>query len=109
MSAGTDTLISVSQRFEIVEPFDLDVRRFRMYTSFQIGDIVIKPYLMDHSAFDATAFEVTAEGKTVIYSGDFRGHGRKAVCLDRFIENAKKQPDILLTEGSMIGRKMSKY
>jgi len=105
MSAGTDTLISVSQRFEIVEPFDLDVRRFRMYTSFQIGDIVIKPYLMDHSAFDATAFEVTAEGKTVIYSGDFRGHGRKAVCLDRFIENAKKQPDILLTEGSMIGRK----
>lgn len=104
MSAGTDTLIRVSQCFKIVDSFNLEVRNFKMYIPFQIGDINIKPYLMDHSAFDAAAFEITAEGKTVIYSGDFRGHGRKAVCLDRFIETAKKQSDILLTEGSMIGR-----
>lgn len=104
MSAGTDTLIRVSQRFNIVDRFDLEVRIFKMYFPFEIGNITVKPYLMDHSAFDATAFEISAEGKTVIYSGDFRGHGRKAVCLERFIERAKKQPDILLTEGSMIGR-----
>lgn len=104
MSAGTDTLIRVSQRFKIFDQFDLDVRTFNMYIPFRIGDITVKPYLMDHSAFDAAAFEISAEGKTVIYSGDFRGHGRKAICLDRFIETAKKQADILLTEGSMIGR-----
>ena len=59
---------------------------------------------MDHSAFDAAAFEIDGEGKTIIYSGDFRGHGRKSVCLDRFIEAAKKSPNILLVEGSMLGR-----
>lgn len=59
---------------------------------------------MDHSAFDAAAFEIMAEGKTILYSGDFRGHGRKAVCLDYFISGASKQADILLIEGTMFGR-----
>ena len=104
MSAGTYTLIRVSQCFQITDRFELEVRKFNMYIPFQIGDINVKPYLMDHSAFDAAAFEITAEGKTVTYSGDFRGHGRKAVCLDRFIETARKQPEVLLSEGSMIGR-----
>lgn len=104
MSAGTHTLIRLSQCFQIADSFELEVRNFNMYIPFQIGDIHIKPYLMDHSAFDAAAFEITTEGKTVTYSGDFRGHGRKAVCLDRFIETAQKQPEVLLSEGSMMGR-----
>lgn len=104
MSAGTERLIQISQRFRICDSFGSEVRRFRMYQSFRIGDIELKPYLMDHSAFDAAAFEINTEGKTVTYSGDFRGHGRKSVCLDRFIGAAKKQPDVLLIEGSMLGR-----
>jgi ribonuclease J len=104
ISAGTEKLIQISERFKICDGFDSESRRFEMYQPFQIGDIKIKPYLMDHSAFDAAAFEINAEGKTVIYSGDFRGHGRKSVCLDRFIKTAKKQPDILLIEGSILGR-----
>jgi ribonuclease J len=104
MSYGTERLIRISQRFKICDSFDLETRNFKMYQPFQVGNFNIKPYLMDHSAFDAAAFEINAEGKTVIYSGDFRGHGRKSVCLDRFIETAKKQADILLVEGSMLGR-----
>lgn len=104
MSAGTERLIQISQRFRICDSFGSEVRRFRMYRSFRIRNIELKPYLMDHSAFDAAAFEINTEGKTVIYSGDFRGHGRKSVCLDRFIRAAKKQPDVLLIEGSMLGR-----
>lgn len=104
MSAGTQRLIQISQLFKICDTFDLEARNFKMYERFQIGDIKIKPYLMDHSAFDAAAFEIKAEGKTVIYSGDFRGHGRKPVCLGRFIKTAMKQPDILLIEGSVLGR-----
>lgn len=104
MSAGTETLIRISQRFKICDSFDLTVREFKMYHPFPIGDIRIKPFLMDHSAFDAAAFEIKGEGKTIVYSGDFRGHGRKSVCLDRFIEAARKIPDILLIEGSMLGR-----
>jgi len=104
MSTGTERLIRISQRFGICDRFDSRVMRFRMYRRFRLGDVSVKPYLMDHSAFDASAFEIHAQGKTVIYSGDFRGHGRKPSCLDRFIAAAKKRPDVLLIEGSMLGR-----
>jgi len=70
-----------------------------------IGDAAITAYPMDHSAFDAAAFEIGAEGKTVIYTGDFRGHGRRKEYLDRFIESAAKEADLLLIEGTTLGRK----
>lgn len=104
VSAGTKTLIEVSQLFKICEQYTINAQLFRMYEPFCIGDFTIKPYLMDHSAFDAAAFELKAEGKTVIYSGDFRGHGRKAICLDSFIKQVSKQADMLFTEGSMVSR-----
>ena len=43
----------------------------------EIGPFRVTPYLVDHSAFDAYALLVEADGKRVFYSGDFRGHGRK--------------------------------
>jgi len=104
LSHGTKTLIEVSQKFQICDAYPINARLFEMYKPFEVGSFTIKPYLMDHSAFDAAAFEIGSEGKTAIYSGDFRGHGRKAVCLDRFIEKGKKQADVLFTEGSMVSR-----
>jgi len=104
ISAGTKKLIEISQRFKICDAFTLNAHIFQMYQPFSAGDFRIKPYLMDHSAFDAAAFEITSEGKTVIYTGDFRGHGRKAVCLDRFITQVPRGADALLIEGTMFGR-----
>jgi ribonuclease J len=108
MSIGIKKLIEISQKFRICEGNAITARLFNMYKSFSVGDFLIKPYLMDHSAFEAAVFEISAEDKTIIYSGDFRGHGRKAVCLDRFIKHAKKQADILLTEGTMCSRQDEK-
>ena len=108
LSAGTRKLIEVTKLFVRFDSYGQKHEEFRMYESFQVGDTKIKPYLMDHSAFDAAAFEITAENKTIIYTGDFRGHGRKAICLDRFINKVSKQADILLTEGTMLGRKDEK-
>lgn len=104
LSAGTKKIIEISQLFKITDTFLMNSNTFMMYKDFEIGDFTIKSFLMDHSAFDAAAFEISVEGKTVIYTGDFRGHGRKFICLDRFIKNARKQSDILLTEGTMFGR-----
>ena len=109
MSKGTEALIRLSQYFKIAEAFDLNINAFDFYKNFSVGDIRIKPYLMDHSAFDAAAFEIQAGGKTVIYSGDFRAHGRKSICFERFIKNAKKRADILLVEGTVLGRSELKY
>lgn len=104
LSPGTQTLIRISQEFQICEKFELNVQRFNMYKPFQIGALRVMPFLMDHSAFDAAAFEISDNNKTVIYTGDFRGHGRKDVCLDRFINKARKGVDALLIEGTMFGR-----
>jgi len=69
-----------------------------------LGPFTITPYLVDHSAYDAYSILVEAEGKRLFYSGDFRGHGRKAALFDRFIANPPENIDVLLMEGSSIGR-----
>jgi ribonuclease J len=68
------------------------------------GRFTITPFLMDHSAYDAYAILVEADGKRLFYSGDFRGHGRKGVLLDRLVDNPPKDIDVLLMEGSTLGR-----
>lgn len=71
---------------------------------FSCGNITITPYLMDHSGFDSYAFLIEADGKKVLYSGDFRNHGRKRYALPRFIKSVTKDPDVMLLEGTMLGR-----
>ena len=72
--------------------------------SFDIGVFRITPYLVDHSAYDAYALLIEAEGKRLFYSGDFRAHGRKSALFDHMIANPPKNIDVLLMEGSSIGR-----
>lgn len=103
MSAGTRKIIEVSALFKIITQIQKTLE-FSMYKPFKIGAFRIMPFLMDHSAFDAAAFEISDSAKTIIYTGDFRGHGRKTKCLDRFIDKAKKEADLLLTEGTVFGR-----
>jgi len=59
---------------------------------------------MDHSAFDAYAFLIEGDGKRILYSGDFRGHGRKTDAYKWFLHHAPKNVDYLLLEGTMVGR-----
>lgn len=69
-----------------------------------IGDFVVTPFLVDHAAFDSYAFSIKADGKTIIYSGDLRDHGRKTQATRFFISKAPRQADALLLEGTMLGR-----
>jgi mRNA degradation ribonuclease J1/J2 len=43
----------------------------------EFGPFRITPHLVDHSAYDACALEVEADGRRLFYSGDIRAHGRK--------------------------------
>ena len=69
-----------------------------------LGPFTITPYLMDHSAYDAYAFLVEADGKRVFYSGDFRNHGRKRLLFEKLLLHPPGNVDVLLMEGSTIGR-----
>ena len=93
------TNIFTNQNFVISNP-----NHFESGKAFTVGDIEITPYLMDHSAFDAYAFMIKANGKSLFYSGDFRVHGRKAKAFDWFSYNAEQNIDYLLLEGTTIGR-----
>ncbi len=75
------------------------------WKTFTIADTFkITPYWVDHSAYDAYAFLIEADGKRVFYTGDFRAHGRLSVCVERLIDRPPQRVDVLLMEGSMLGR-----
>lgn len=69
-----------------------------------LGPFKITPYLIDHSAYDAYALQIEADGKKLFYSGDFRFHGRKGKLVDKLLRNPPEDIDILLMEGTTIGR-----
>ncbi len=104
MSRGTDSLADVSNIFLGVDVILDNVKTFTMWQPFQVGEFVITPYLVDHSAPDAAAFLIEGDGQRIFYTGDFRGHGRKGVLLDRITKNPPANIDLLIMEGSMLGR-----
>ncbi len=82
---------------------------FRSWEPFQVGDFTVKPYLVDHSAIDAYAFLIEAEGKHVFYSGDFRAHGRKSILFEKIVKDPPKDIDLLFMEGTMMQRNNDEY
>lgn len=109
MSIGTKSLVEVSNLFLGTEVNLDQVQTFTMWQSFGVGEFTVTPYLMDHSAPDAAAFLIEADGQRLFYTGDFRGHGRKRVLLERLLANPISKVDCLVMEGSMIGREEGRY
>lgn len=85
----------------------LDRSRFREVVSqqpIQIGDCQVTPLAVDHSIFGSVAFLIEAEAKTVLYSGDFRNHGRKPGMIRDLLDHLKtKTVDVLICEGTHFG------
>jgi len=104
LSDGAKELVDITNLFVHRGVKNLNAKHIANKESFVVGDFKITPYLVDHSAFDALAFLIEADGKRLFYSGDFRGHGRKSILFDQMITNPVKNIDYLLMEGSMLGR-----
>lgn len=82
------------------------VRDYRQWSGGQpieIGPFRVTPYLTDHSAFDAYMLLIEGAGKRVLYSGDFRRHGRKAALVERMMSAPPPDVDVLLMEGTNLG------
>ena len=69
------------------------------------GDISVTPYFVSHSAYDAYMFLIEAEGKRILHTGDFRGHGYLSKGLLPTIQKHIGQVDVLIIEGTMLARK----
>lgn len=72
--------------------------------TLEIGSFKVTPFLVDHSAYDAYSLLIEAGGRRVFYSGDFRGHGRKAALFEKMLQQPPTPIHALLMEGTSIGR-----
>ena len=104
LGRGAQRLLDAASPFAPNSALPQAISPYDDRTPFSVGPFTITPFLMDHSAYDAYALLVEAEGKRLFYSGDFRGHGRKAKVFDRFIANPPANIDVMLMEGTTIGR-----
>ena len=82
----------------------LGANTFRGGEAFTIGDIHIRPLVIDHSAADSYMFVIEAEGKCVLYTGDFRMHGLRHHVLEKLVSTYIGKVDVLITEGTSLSR-----
>lgn len=80
------------------------IRTFSAGVPFLIGDIQITPFSIDHSATDSYLFLIEADGKRVLYTGDFRLHGVRGKTMDKILDRRIGKVDAIITEGTTVSR-----
>ena len=76
LSEGTQKLLKISELFLPNVTAVSDPNFIQPETPFKCGAFTVIPHLVDHSAFDAMAFSAICGDKRILYTGDFRSHGR---------------------------------
>ncbi len=72
------------------------IRFFQSEVPFSVGEIDLRAYLCDHSAYDSYMIELSKGGETVLYTGDFRANGRKN--FSALLSRLPDRVDCLITE-----------
>lgn len=103
--AATHELMKINEVFTPFAGIGGQIKTFVHGVPVQCADFRVTPFLVDHSAFDAYAFLIEADGKNILYSGDFREHGRKPGTLPALFKAlCGISIDMILLEGTMFGR-----
>lgn len=79
-------------------------KTFKVPHKFSVGDIKIIPITVDHSACDAYMFLLEADGKRILYTGDFRLHGFRGKGVIPALKTYVKKVDAVITEGTTFSR-----
>ena len=81
-----------------------DVNTFKEHEKFSFGPFSIVPVTVDHSAFDAYAFKIVADGVSVYHTGDFRLHGFRSGKTAEMLQKYVGEVDYVVCEGSNVSR-----
>ena len=84
------------------EALPSNLKPYRSGCPFKIGEIRVTPFLCDHSAFDSHMLLFEAGGKSILYTGDFRFHGRKDK--ESLLSALPSSVDVLIHEGTNLGK-----
>jgi ribonuclease J len=95
-------LVGAARFFSPMGPALKPTRHLRDGEPLHLGPFTVTPYLVDHSGFDAYAFVIDAGGRRLLYTGDLRGHGRKAALFERMVAAPPAGIDTLLLEGTHV-------
>lgn len=105
LTRGTLELIRLTETFSGKTMGQRDYRLIAAGTPFDVDPFHVTPYMNNHSGFGGVAFVIEVGGKTLIYSGDLREHGRHGEKIVNYlIDHAPKNADALLLEGTMLSR-----
>lgn len=86
----------------------VSLKTFKKQDRIVVGDIVITPFLVSHSACDSYMFLVEANHIRILHTGDFRDHGYLGKGLIPTIRKHIGQVNFLITEGTMLSRNNEK-
>ena len=69
-----------------------------------IDDITVTPFQVSHSSADSYMLKIKCDGKTILHTGDFRGHGYMGNGIYKVIDkfHIAGNVDILITEGTNV-------
>ena len=81
-----------------------DVNTFKEHEEFKFGPFSIVPVTIDHSAFDAYAFKIEADGVSVYHTGDFRLHGFRSGNTSETLLKYVGKVDYVVCEGTNVSR-----
>ncbi|MEM5792796.1 MAG: MBL fold metallo-hydrolase [Candidatus Aenigmatarchaeota archaeon] len=86
-----------------------EIKRERPYKIFEYGkkikvdSIEILPFNVDHSLPGATGYIIYTSSGIIVYTGDFRFHGRNGEKSKGFMEFcSREKPDVLIIEGTRV-------
>ena len=77
---------------------------FKQYDVLDIGPFTVTPINIDHSAFDAYAFKIVADGVSTYHTGDFRTHGFRSGKYPDLMKEYVGKVDYVVSEGTNVIR-----
>ena len=95
-------LVGAARYFSPAGPEPRTDGHLRDQEPLRLGPFTVTPHLVDHSGFDAYSLVVDAGGRRLMYTGDLRGHGRKAVLFERMVSAPPAGVHTLLLEGTHV-------
>ncbi|MBU4536124.1 MAG: MBL fold metallo-hydrolase [Euryarchaeota archaeon] len=100
---STTTHKRATSRDDIKKPRQIEI--MEPYQEYELGDLKISSAPVDHSLPGSCAFMSDDGEEAVLYTGDFRFHGRREDQTRKMIKEAKKfTPTTIITEGTRMDR-----
>lgn len=104
-TSGTSKMMLAAAVFARRPPLDRTRHRvIRDGDPFTVGDLTVTPLAVDHSTHGSAAFLLAAGGRTLLYTGDLRLHGRKpGMFRDLLRAVSVQRVDLLVADGTHLG------